>query len=272
MGIHLARELRTYFQQSGNKHLFPNGLTLNQLAWEMNAIASGEMYPGILSRAINGHRLLTDWQLEAFCKVLNLTEAQRWRLSYAVAQDKCADAGVDVHLGATPPILAIVTKNITRIEQAREQGILHLGLDMLYDLYQWQCQLEGTILSPPVIRMLALMNNEREHLIDAVARSRWPIETNSIAFVDLPPAAELIEYIQSDIRSDVLNQIIYTTAPLSTAERQVWQQRYQQGAAVEQIAAMLQVTDATVESLLLTARAKVIAYLQGEEELPEILE
>ncbi|MEZ4667546.1 MAG: hypothetical protein R3E39_06470 [Anaerolineae bacterium] len=48
----------------------------------------------------------------------------------------------------------------------------------------------------------------------------------------------------------------------SDIERRVWDQRYQEQLSVEQIAMALQLTPATVESLLLTARSKVLAYLQ----------
>ena len=38
MYIYLARELQKYFHKSGNKHLFRNGMTLNQLAWKMDEV------------------------------------------------------------------------------------------------------------------------------------------------------------------------------------------------------------------------------------------
>lgn len=272
MGIHLARELRNYFQQSGNKHLFANGLTLNELAWEMGAIAHGEVYPSILSKAINGHRLLTDWQVEAFCQVLGLTEAQRWRLSYAIAQDKCTAAGVDIHLGATPPTLDLIARNIRSIEQVRAQGMLQLALDMLYDLYHWQSQIEGTTLQSPIVRIFALMDRERAYVIEAIEHSRWQITADAIDLLNIPSVAELIEYIQTNTLSDVLNHLISTLAPLSPTERLVWEQRYKQQISVARIASTLHITPATVELLLLSARTKVIAYLQDTEELPEILE
>ena len=207
-------------------------------------------------------RLFSDWQLDAFCEALDLTEEQRFTLSYASAQDRCHRAGIDIQLAMPPPAVTFIVRNIAQIKQAAEQCELQRALDMLYHLYQWKYELEETDAPAPVIRILALMNREREQLIGAIAQSSWPLEMSEIDIVALPSIAELVESIEADISSDELNQLVSCAPTFSDIERRVWDQRYQEQLSVEQIAVALQRTPATVESLLLTARLKVLTYLQ----------
>ncbi|MEZ4667545.1 MAG: hypothetical protein R3E39_06465 [Anaerolineae bacterium] len=161
MGMYLARELQKYFRKSGNKYLFHNGMTLNEVAWEMQAVVQcGSIDPGILSKAINGHRLLSDWQVDAFCQALDLTEAQRYDLTYAILQDRGDNAGLDIQLAMPPPAVTFIVRNMAQLREAAEQGELQRALDMLYNLYQWKCELEDVDAPAPVMRILALMNME----------------------------------------------------------------------------------------------------------------
>ncbi|MCB0188478.1 MAG: sigma-70 family RNA polymerase sigma factor [Caldilineaceae bacterium] len=263
MGMYLARELQTYFRKSGNKYLFHNGMTLNEVAWEMQAVVQcGSIDPGILSKAINGRRLLSDWQVDAFCQALDLTESQRYELTFAIMQDRGVNAGLDIQLAMPPPAMTFIVRNMAQIWQATEQGELQRALDMLYNLYQWKCELEDVDAPAPVMRVFTLMNREREQLINAISKSPWSTEMNEIDIVALPSIAELVESIEAELSSDELNQLVSCAPTFSDIERRVWDQRYQKQLSVKQIAMSLQRTPATVESLLLTARLKALTYLQ----------
>src|SRR3989344_866256 len=70
-----AVEIKKHYRREGNKIVFRNGMTLNQLAMEMWE-RSG--YQGVdqsaLSRILNGKRLFTFHQLQVFSEILQLTE------------------------------------------------------------------------------------------------------------------------------------------------------------------------------------------------------
>lgn len=84
----LAKILSNYYKKKANKKVFINGMTLNKLAvamWEK--LGYKKMDESILSKVINGKRLFTKQQLNAFCKVLNLKQWEIRSLQRALMQD-----------------------------------------------------------------------------------------------------------------------------------------------------------------------------------------
>ncbi|MBI2641708.1 helix-turn-helix transcriptional regulator [Candidatus Roizmanbacteria bacterium] len=85
---YLAEELQKFYRKSGNKLLFTNGMSLNQLALEMWEYLGEEgMDSSLLSKIINGKRLLTRNQLDAFCKVLHLNKLEIYDIQNALGKD-----------------------------------------------------------------------------------------------------------------------------------------------------------------------------------------
>ncbi|MEN8253741.1 MAG: hypothetical protein ABFQ62_05210 [Patescibacteria group bacterium] len=81
--------LQRYYRKSGNKIIFSNENTLNQLALAMMEDLGFEgMDSSILSRVINGKRLFTQRQLNSFCNVLNLPIIDKLELEQCLLSEK----------------------------------------------------------------------------------------------------------------------------------------------------------------------------------------
>ena len=73
-----AARLRRYYTREGNRIIFSNKMTLNQLAWEMwEKLGYQEIDPSVLSRVLKGERLFSVRQLEIFCKLLRIKDKER---------------------------------------------------------------------------------------------------------------------------------------------------------------------------------------------------
>lgn len=65
--------LQRYYKKRGNKLVFTNGSTLNQLALQMaEDLSFSGVDASVVSRVINGQKLFTQKQLASFCRVLEL--------------------------------------------------------------------------------------------------------------------------------------------------------------------------------------------------------
>jgi len=85
---HLAKELGKYYRRERNKFVFVNGMTLNKLAWEMwERLDYKEVDPSVLSRVINGERLLTFDQLLTFIEILGISQKNKRLLMEAFFLD-----------------------------------------------------------------------------------------------------------------------------------------------------------------------------------------
>lgn len=88
MNTNLAGELSKYYSREGNRIIFTNGMTLNQLALEMwDRLGGHAVDPSVISRNLRGERLFTSRQLETFTEVLGLDSEQRLQLQRALATD-----------------------------------------------------------------------------------------------------------------------------------------------------------------------------------------
>jgi len=71
--INLAKALQKYYLHKGNRIIFANKMTLNQLAMVMwERLGFREVDSSVLSRVISGERLFTQRQLRAFCEILKI--------------------------------------------------------------------------------------------------------------------------------------------------------------------------------------------------------
>lgn len=85
---YLAKEVEKYYQRVGNRILFSNGMTLNKLAWEMwEELGCKEIDPSVLSRVVNGERLLTFEQLLIFIQILGISQENKSLLTEALFLD-----------------------------------------------------------------------------------------------------------------------------------------------------------------------------------------
>ena len=85
---HLAKELEKYYYREGNRIIFPNKLTLNQLALKMwERLGYREIDASVLSRVLTGERLLSDRQLSVFCNLLKIDTTRKKLLNEALVLD-----------------------------------------------------------------------------------------------------------------------------------------------------------------------------------------
>ena len=233
----LAQEIRRYFTRRGNRYLFRNGLTLNQLAQHI-AEHTGDFDVSIISRAIaeddKKRRVLTDWQLNALADSLHMSPAERYQLHYMAAKDRCAQHGLAVELAATPPALTLAFDTLDRVAQARSLDCLPLAVDMLHNLYKWKRELDDELYAPPVLRLLSRLQLEQETVISKLKQSSYSLNGRMVSFPSSLPKLPESSEGWNGFR-DALALAPAETLALSPSEEQIWQ-RYTQGIAVSAIA------------------------------------
>jgi hypothetical protein len=96
----LANTLKQYYIRQGNRVIFTNGMTLNELADTLAVLVEGyEVDASVLSKAINGHRLIAPRIIKALVEVLNLAPEQHWELQCAFMKDDALRRyGIDLDL------------------------------------------------------------------------------------------------------------------------------------------------------------------------------
>ncbi|PWU24139.1 hypothetical protein C5B42_00560 [Candidatus Cerribacteria bacterium 'Amazon FNV 2010 28 9'] len=93
---HLAKALRSYYVVVGNRFVFLNGMSLNQLAIEMNDRLDGEIDASIFSKVLNADRLFSPHQIEAFSDILKLNTYHRKWLHFCLYRDQCIENGTEI--------------------------------------------------------------------------------------------------------------------------------------------------------------------------------
>lgn len=88
MATHLAKELSKYYTREGNRVVFSNGMSLNQLAVDMcGRINGGAIDPSVISRNLSGVRVMTSKQVDVLADVLCLNDDERICLQEALNED-----------------------------------------------------------------------------------------------------------------------------------------------------------------------------------------
>ncbi len=234
----LAQEIRRYFIKRGNRYVFRNGLTLNQLAQDIAKQIQSDFDVSIISRAIarddKKRRVLTDWQLDALADGLNLSPVERHQLHYMTAKDRCAQHGLAVELAATPPALTLAFDTLDAVAQAQSLDFLPLAVDTLHSLYKWKRELDGDPYAPPVMRLLSRLQLEHNTVISKLKQSSYSLNDRMISsFSSLqtrPDGAEEWNGFRS-----ALALAPAETLALTPLEEQIWQW-YEWGVAAPTIA------------------------------------
>lgn len=134
----LSKALQKYYTRKGNRLIFSNGMTLNQLAWEMwERLGYREIDPSVLSRVLKGQRLFTLKQLGVFCGVLSLKEKNRGELQNCLAVDLSRRLGVSelVLLGEKEYLLDLIEDNLEKIRKVRLGDYPFLASDWAENVY-----------------------------------------------------------------------------------------------------------------------------------------
>ena len=132
MGTNLSRELRKYYTRKGNRILFSNKMTLNQLAWEVwERLGCEEVDPSVLSRVLGGSRILSPKQLRCFCQILNINGFKRSVLFQSLYEDVLLRTGMSSKFLCSRDeiVIKLIEENYIKIQDAQEKGLPLLVID-----------------------------------------------------------------------------------------------------------------------------------------------
>lgn len=92
----LSDSLQSFYKRVGNRIVFQNEMSLNELAWEMWERSSYKgMDPSVLSRILKGERLFSPYQLEVFCMILKISKFDRKLLKQKLFSDLSSRFGLN---------------------------------------------------------------------------------------------------------------------------------------------------------------------------------
>lgn len=132
----LSKQLRNYYRKVGNRIIFQGKYSLNQLALELWQRLG---YKGIdassLSRVINGKRLFTIQQLEAFCRIIALKKQERDQFFLALEEDYLRRYGLKLYPSfSSDDIINLIESQLNKLNYAREHGYPQLVIDWADEL------------------------------------------------------------------------------------------------------------------------------------------
>ncbi|MEK7570833.1 MAG: hypothetical protein AAB553_01035 [Patescibacteria group bacterium] len=119
---YLASAIKKYYRRQKSRIIFTNGQPLQELSisiWEK--LGYSQIDTSVISRVINGQRLFTPVQLEAFCQVLNLPSTEQTYLFRCLSQDYMLKGGA---------------KNISLIETTSTVDMLDLLEHLVDEAYK----------------------------------------------------------------------------------------------------------------------------------------
>lgn len=134
---HLSKALKKYYSKEGNKLVFRNNLSLNQLALEMwERLGYQGIDASVLSRVINGERLFTLDQLNIFCDVLRLNNLRESELMAALEVDYINRFGLKNFRvkQSNPDLIDVLSKQLKRLKYTREKGHFTFAMDWSADM------------------------------------------------------------------------------------------------------------------------------------------
>lgn len=135
----LSKALQKYYTREGNRIIFSNGMTLNQLAWEMwERLGYQGVDPSVLSRVLKAERLFTTKQFETFCETLDLSSLEKSQLKQALYRDLSAKFGIKEGFfeEGRRYFIDLVEDNLNKIKQVREKDSLDLAAQWIGQIWE----------------------------------------------------------------------------------------------------------------------------------------
>ncbi len=124
METNLSQVLKKHYQGNRRKYVFRNGMSLNQLAFEMRAqLGHRGVDASVLWKVLHGERLFTRPQLEVFCDILELSTEESLQLQTALAEDLVGGGVYELNL-AEPVFLELFEQELSRIQHERTRKSL----------------------------------------------------------------------------------------------------------------------------------------------------
>ena len=252
---HLARELERYYRKPGSQRIFRNGLNQNKLIGEMAELSGVDNLEGsVLTRAILGERLLSDYLLDAFSLALGLDEDEQWDLKCAAVRDRGEEYGLTISFSSAPAVIKMLVRSVDELDLAIEDGSFSLAVKQLVGLYASISELGDDEPSVPLLRILSLAELERSKLVAALADTPYSKSENERRLLLVEP---------NDVPSI---EEVTGAIPLADIERDFWQRYHVDGLSVGEIADSEDLTEGTVLSVLESAREQIVRHLASEVE------
>jgi|GEM_PF-4084577 len=188
VGSFLSKELQKHYSRQGNRIVFTNGLSLNQLSLEMwERLKFREIDPSVVSRVLKGERLFTQKQLTTFCLIVKISKAKKETLMNALHRDIYEKfQGRYLFDYKTNKIVEIAKNNLSLINKLNRKGSSSL-------VFNYACltleKLEKQLSTDPTgslsDTLLSLIFDYLNQKSIAVLRSKMPKEAHRIIWTDL---------------------------------------------------------------------------------------
>lgn len=123
---YLSKELQRHYARIGNRILFSNGMTLNQLALEMwEILGFKEVDASVVSRVLKGKRTFSFNQLQVFCRALDLSASEEQKLKTALYRDLHERVGLENICNVADKVfIGLVKENIAKIRELRGRDLM----------------------------------------------------------------------------------------------------------------------------------------------------
>jgi hypothetical protein len=140
----LSDELRKYYTRKGNRLLFVNKMTLNQLALAMwEKLGFQGIDASVLSRVVSGERTFTPRQADVFCKITSLSKTDTLRIKEATFLELASRFGIQ--------------EDFFRKRQKNFSDIVQINIDQIHTI---RMKDEPTIAEEWADEILEKLNNE----------------------------------------------------------------------------------------------------------------
>lgn len=131
MSTQLSNALKSYYKKKRGRILFRNSFSLTSLSLEIwEQLGYKSLDSSVLSKVLSGKRLFSPEQLQAFCKVLDLSEQQYRELFNALHEDLMKKHGfplIGISLGAPSSDCTFLESIIVDTESLLYEGKIALG-------------------------------------------------------------------------------------------------------------------------------------------------
>src|SRR5690242_16227115 len=118
----IVSEIKKHYTRSGNRVIFKNRMSLNELALEMwDRLGGKSVDTSVLSRILSGERPFTPPQLSVFCDILMLNEEQRFDLEELLAKELLVRHGFSETV-ILPDMIDLTQKELMKIQKLWLRG------------------------------------------------------------------------------------------------------------------------------------------------------
>ena len=187
MGDTLSKALQKYYARKGNRIVFSNGMTLNQLAWEMwERLGYREIDPSVLSRGINHERLFRSKQLKIFSDILGLDSKKTQTLKEVLCKELFDRFGFDDSFFKLKSsyFLDFAEDNLSKIREVKFRSLPKLAESWSFALLgRLEDEIDKAYSKRVRNRLLSLKGNVLNEILD-VQLAAEPLETMEMAVTE----------------------------------------------------------------------------------------